>query len=77
MGVSRKQSTPKFPKNKHFLPPDTQIVQLKAMGILSAVTFRTNRLKGCPIASDKELKNEGRGSYDYCSDVNSGVHVIK
>ena len=23
MGVSRKQSTSKFPKNKHFLPPDT------------------------------------------------------
>ena len=22
-GASRKQSTPKFPKNKHFLPPDT------------------------------------------------------
>ena len=22
-GVSKKQSTPKFPKNKHFLPPDT------------------------------------------------------
>ena len=22
-GVSRKQSTPKFTKNKHFLPPDT------------------------------------------------------
>ena len=22
-GVSRKQSTPNFPKNKHFLPPDT------------------------------------------------------
>ena len=22
-GVSRKQSTPKFPKNKHFLPSDT------------------------------------------------------
>ena len=22
-GVSRNQSTPKFPKNKHFLPPDT------------------------------------------------------
>ena len=21
-GVSRKQSTPKFPKNKHFLPPE-------------------------------------------------------
>ena len=23
-GVSRKQITPNFPKNKHFLPPDTQ-----------------------------------------------------
>ena len=22
-GVSRKQSTPNFPKNEHFLPPDT------------------------------------------------------
>ena len=24
MGVSRKQSTPNFPKNEHFLPPDTR-----------------------------------------------------
>ena len=24
MGVPRKQSTPNFPKNKHYLPPDTQ-----------------------------------------------------
>ena len=23
-GVTRKQSTPNFPENKHFLPPDTQ-----------------------------------------------------
>ena len=23
MGVSRKQSLPNFPKNEHFLPPDT------------------------------------------------------
>ena len=53
------------------------MVQLKSIGILSTATFRTNRLKGCPIASDKELKKEGRGSYDYRSDVNSGVHVIK
>ena len=29
------------------------------------------------IASDKELKNEGRGSYNYHSDVNSGFHVIE
>ena len=40
------------------------MVQLKSIGILST-TFRTNRLKGCPVASDKELKKEGRRSYDY------------
>ena len=34
-------------------------------------------MKGCRIVSEKELKNEDRGSYDYRSDVNSGVHVIK
>ena len=53
------------------------MVQPKAMGILCTATFRTNRLKGCPIASAMELKNEGRGSCDYCCDINSGVHVIK
>ena len=53
------------------------MVQLKSIRILSTATFRTNRLKVCLIASDKELKKEGRGSYDYRSDVNSGVHMIK
>ena len=53
------------------------MVQLKSIGILSTATFRTNHLKGCPIASDKELKKEDCGSYDCRSDVNSGVHVIK
>ena len=53
------------------------ILQLKAMGTLSTATFCTNCLKGYPIASHKELKNEGRGSHDYRSDVNSGVQVIK
>ena len=52
------------------------MVQLKSKGILSTATFCTNRLKGCPIASDKELKKDCRGSYDYRYDVNSGVHVI-
>ena len=26
-GVSRKQSTPNFPKKEHFLPPDTHIAE--------------------------------------------------
>ena len=40
-------------------------------------TFRTNSLKGCPLASDKELKKEGHGFYDYRTDVNSGLYVVK
>ena len=37
------------------------MIQFKSIAILSTATFRRNRLKGCPIASDKELKKEGRG----------------
>ena len=32
---------------------------------------------GCPLASYKELKKEGRGLFDYRTDVNSGFHVVK
>ena len=53
------------------------MVRLKSIGVLSTTAFRTDRLKGCPIASDKELKKEGRRSCDCRSDINSGVHVIK
>ena len=53
------------------------MLQLKSSGIFKTTTFRTNRLKGCSFASDKELKKEGRGSYDYQTDVNSGLHVMK
>ena len=53
------------------------MVQLQGIWILNTETFSTNRLKGCPIASDKELKYEGCVSYDYRSDVNLGVCVVK
>ena len=53
------------------------IVQFKAMEVLNTVTFCTNCLKVFPIASGKEFKDEGRRSYNYRLEVNSGVHVIK
>ena len=53
------------------------MVQLKIMGILSTATCCKNHLKGCPLPSDKELKNKGGGSDHYDSDVNSGLHMIK
>ena len=53
------------------------MLQLKSSGISATATFHTNCLKGCPFASDKELKKEGRGSYDYRTNVNSGLHIMK
>lgn len=45
------------------------MLSLKASGIAAIVTFRTNRLKNCPLATGKELKSQGRGSYDYRTDA--------
>ena len=41
------------------------MLQLKSSGILTTATFRISHSKGYPLTSDKELKKEGRGSYDY------------
>ena len=46
-------------------------------GIFSTGTFRTNSLNGCPLLTEKELKKQGRGSFDYRTDDNTGLHVVK
>ena len=50
---------------------------LKKNGILACGTVRANRLEGCPLSSNKDLKKGGRGSLDYRSDLNSGIIVTK
>ncbi|CAH2014758.1 unnamed protein product [Acanthoscelides obtectus] len=40
-------------------------------------TIRSNRLRGCPLLSDKELLRKGRGSFDYRVDNSVGLAVIK
>ena len=39
--------------------------KLKDEGIHSFSTVRPNRLKGCKLKEENQLKNKGRGSYDY------------
>jgi len=46
---------------------------LKHFGILANGTVRINRMSGCQFKSDKELKKEGRGTYDSKIDTNSGI----
>ena len=53
------------------------LLYLKRRGILACGTIRKNRLQGCPLASDKEMKKEGRGSVDFKCDMNSGLIVSK
>lgn len=39
--------------------------ELKLLGILASGTIRANRILGCELKSEKELKKGGRGSYDF------------
>ena len=50
---------------------------LKKKSIWSVVTIRSNRLKGCMLQTDKDLKKCGRGSIDYRCEDTEGVSVVK
>ena len=40
-------------------------------------TIRSNRLRGCSMKSENELKKEGQGSSDWSVDANSGIAVVR
>ncbi|KAI4455656.1 transposase is4 [Holotrichia oblita] len=47
------------------------------MGIYSLGTIRNNRVSRCPIETDKVLKKQGRGKYDYKIDNEKGIIIVK
>ncbi|GLV45981.1 hypothetical protein CBL_02931 [Carabus blaptoides fortunei] len=47
------------------------------MNIYSMGTLRANRIAGCPMETDKVLKNQGRGKYDYKVDKDKGLIIVK
>ena len=51
-------------------------LELKSLGILTTATVRANRIAGCPLKCEKDLKKEGRGSRSYRSDANSGIVLV-
>ena len=53
------------------------LLKLQSMGILATATFRMNRLTGCPLMSDKDFKKEGRWSFDYRTNMNLMLRVVK
>ena len=50
---------------------------LKDERLWVVATIQKNRLGECQLESDNKLKQAGRGSYDYKSDKNSGITIVK
>lgn len=53
------------------------ILALKERGILYLGTARENRLKNCQLKEEKELKKDGRGSFDYRVETTHGVSAVR
>ncbi|KAL3172782.1 hypothetical protein MRX96_038957 [Rhipicephalus microplus] len=53
------------------------LLELKEIGILASGTIRENRLAGCVLKTDKEMKKEGRGGYDERVSVNGDVALVR
>lgn len=74
----------KLPKNMNYkifmdnwFTSYSLLCELKAVGILATGTVRIARIPGCQLKNDSELKREGRGSFDYCTDINENILVTK
>ena len=50
---------------------------LKTMGILSIATFHSNCIGRWPMMSEKDLKKCGCGSFNYWTDYNTEIHLLK
>lgn len=50
---------------------------LKRNGLLAVGTITGDRLRRCPLKSNKDLEKEGHGATDYRVDNNSGVIAVK
>jgi hypothetical protein len=47
------------------------------MKILSLGTVRSNRFAGCPIETDKILMKQGRGKFNYKTDSEKDIIIVK
>ncbi|KAL1458969.1 hypothetical protein WDU94_010988 [Cyamophila willieti] len=51
--------------------------KLSDMNIKYVATIRESRNQNCPLKSEKELRKEGRGSFDWKVDANSGAVLVR
>lgn len=46
-------------------------------GITMVGTIRSDRMGKCPLLSEKDLKREGRGSFDHKTELNNGINLVR
>lgn len=52
-------------------------IALKARGIFCVGTIRNDRMAKCPLLTEKELKENGRGSFDLTVEENENVALVR
>ena len=57
-------------------PSDLQ-TKLLEWGIHSVGTLQSNRVRGCALKSEQQLKKEGRGAFDCWTDPDAGINIIR
>ena len=53
------------------------LLRLRMDWFWAVATIREDRMRGCKLKSEKELKKEGRCSYDGSVDLNSGIAIMR
>ena len=52
-------------------------MHLRDKNIAATGTMRKNRLKSCPLMTDKALKNKGKGSFDFRFERSQEILILK
>ena len=50
--------------------------ELNSLGFLVSATARSDRIGKCPLLAETDLKKEDHGSYDYRTDMGSGLVIM-
>jgi len=53
------------------------LVKLKERGMLYTGTVRQNRMAGCELKAEQELKRDGRGSYDTKTEITHNISAVR
>ena len=53
------------------------MLKLKSIGILTTFTIRANRIAGCPLLSERDLKKNDCASVSFKWDINTGLTIVQ